>query len=106
MCMFVVGASSDLGQPFCPTQISWVWVGGRIGYSHYNIRTEGALPPSITVIVRFKNLGVGFAMFLLGEFIPKQKYVRSEFLTKVIMALILNECFRNIKGFLITLATH
>ena len=26
----VVGASSDLGQPFCPRQKSWVW--GEIGY--------------------------------------------------------------------------
>ena len=41
-------------------------------------------------------------MFLLRELIPKQKYVRFEFLMKVIVALILNECFRNIKanGFL------
>ena len=37
-------------------------------------------------------------MFLLREFIPKYKYVRFEFLMKVIIALILNECFLNIKG--------
>ena len=28
---FVVGTSSDLGQPFRPRQKSWVWV-GRIGF--------------------------------------------------------------------------
>ena len=36
-------------------------------------------------------------MFLLRELIPKYKYVRFEFLMMVIVALILNECFRNIK---------
>ena len=37
-------------------------------------------------------------MFLLKELIPKYKYVCYEFLMKVFVALILNECFRNIKG--------
>ena len=37
-------------------------------------------------------------MFLLRELIPKYKYVRFEFLMKMIVALILNECFRNITG--------
>ena len=37
-------------------------------------------------------------MFLLRELIPKYKYMRFEFWMKVIVALILNECFRNIKG--------
>ena len=37
-------------------------------------------------------------MFLLRELIPEYKYVRFEYLRKVIVALILNECFRNIKG--------
>ena len=37
-------------------------------------------------------------MFLLRELIPKYKYVRFEFLMKLIVAPILNECFRNIKG--------
>ena len=36
-------------------------------------------------------------MFLLRELIPKYNYVRFEFLMKVIVALILNECFQNIK---------
>ena len=37
-------------------------------------------------------------MFPLRELIPKYKYVRFEFLMKVIVALILNKLFRNIKG--------
>ena len=37
-------------------------------------------------------------MFLLRELIPKYKYVRFEFLMKMIVELILNECFRNITG--------
>ena len=37
-------------------------------------------------------------MFLLCELIPKYEYVLFEFLLKVVVALILNECFRNIKG--------
>ena len=69
--MFVVGASSDLGQPFRPRQNSWGlgWEESRL--SCYDIRTEEALPPSITVIARVKNWAIGFAMFLLGELIPK-----------------------------------
>ena len=38
---FVVDASSDMGQPFRPRQKGW----GRL--SRYDIRAEGALPPSI-----------------------------------------------------------
>ena len=37
-------------------------------------------------------------MFLLRELIPKYKYVHFDFLMKVIVALILNDCFRTIKG--------
>ena len=51
-----MGASSALGQPFRPRLKSWVWVERRTG-SHYDIRSEGALPPSITVIVRLNFLG-------------------------------------------------
>ena len=36
-------------------------------------------------------------MFLLRELIPKYKYVSFEFWMKVIVALILNKIFRNIK---------
>ena len=46
----------------------------------YDTRAEGALPPSITVITRYKkNWAVGFVMLLLGQLIPKYKYVRFEF---------------------------
>ena len=48
-----MGASSDLDQPFRPRQKSWVWVGGRIGYSEIK-----------------QNRASGFAMFLLRELIP------------------------------------
>ena len=54
---FVVGARSDLGQPFHPRQKSLVCVGGKNRLSRYDIQAEGALPPSITVIARLKNLG-------------------------------------------------
>ena len=64
-------------------------------FSHYDIRPEGVLPPSITVIARVKNWAIGFEMFLLRELVPKYKYVCFEFL-KVIVALILNGYFRNI----------
>ena len=37
-------------------------------------------------------------MFVLRELIPKYKYMRFEVSMKVIVALILNECFRNVKG--------
>ena len=37
-------------------------------------------------------------MFLLRELIPKQKYMRFELFMKVIVTLILNGCFQNIKG--------
>ena len=66
--------------------------------SRYDIRAEGALPPSITVTADLKKKNsIGFAMFLLRELIPKYKNMRFEFLMKMIVALILNECFRNIK---------
>ena len=67
-----MGASSDLGQPFSPRKKRWGlgWEENRL--SRYDIRAEGALPPSITVIVRVnKNKAVGFAMFHLRELIPK-----------------------------------
>ena len=51
-----MGASSDLGQPFRPREKSGFWLGeNRV--SRYNNRTEGALPPTIAVIARFKMLG-------------------------------------------------
>ena len=48
----------DLGQPFRPRQKH-----GGLGreqnmLSRYNIRAEGALPPSITVIARRKKIGL------------------------------------------------
>ena len=53
--MFVVAASSDLGHPFRPRQKGWVWEDNRL--SRYDIRAEGALPPSVTVIARVKKMG-------------------------------------------------
>ena len=50
--MFVVGASSDLGQPFHPGQKSWGLGWEESSLSHNDIHAEGALPPSTTVIVR------------------------------------------------------
>ena len=46
--MFVMGASSDLGQPFCPRPKSWGlgWEESRL--SRYDICAEGELPPNIT----------------------------------------------------------
>ena len=90
----VVGASSDLGQSFLPRQkrldLGW----GKNRLSRYDIRAEGALPPSITVIARLKK----FAMFLLRELLPKYKHMLFELWMTVIVALILNGCFHNIKG--------
>ena len=54
---FVVGASSDLGQPFRPRQKRWVWIWEENRLSGYDIRADGALPPSITVIAGVENLG-------------------------------------------------
>ena len=51
--MFVVGASSDQDQPFHQRQKMLGWEENRL--SRYDIRAEGALPPSITVIAIFKN---------------------------------------------------
>ena len=49
--MFVVGASSDLGPHFHQRQkgLGLGWEESRL--SHYDIRAEGALPPSVNVIV-------------------------------------------------------
>ena len=86
-----MGASSDLGQPKTK-KLGW----GKNRLSRY-IRAEGALPLSITVIARLIIWGaIGFAMFVLQELIPKYKYVCFEFFNDVIVALLLNECFRNI----------
>ena len=60
-----MGSSSDLGQPFRPRQKGGVW------FSHYDIHTEGALPPSITVIARLNFGLLDLQCFLLGELIPK-----------------------------------
>ena len=46
---FVVGASSDMGQPFRPRQKNLGLGWGKSRLSHYDIRAEGALPYSITV---------------------------------------------------------
>ena len=47
-----------------------------------------------TVIARVNNWAIGFAMFLLGELIPKYKNARFDFFfMKLIVALILNGCF-------------
>ena len=76
-----MGASSDLCQPFRPRKkVGLGWRKNRL--SRYDIRAEGALPLSISVIARLKYLGYG---------------IRNELLMKVNVALILNECFRNIK---------
>ena len=52
---FVVDVVSDLGQPFRPRQknnkLGLGWEGNRL--SRYDIRAEGVLPSSITVITRF-----------------------------------------------------
>ena len=93
-----MGASSDMGHPFRPRQKQLGLGWGKNRLSRYDIRAEGALPPSITVIARVKNRAIGFAMFLLRELIPKYKYVRFEYFMKVIVALNFNGCFRNIKG--------
>ena len=87
-----MGANSDLGQPFRPRQKRWSLGSEESRLSRYDIRAEGALPPSITVIARLNSFSaIGFAMFLLRELISKYKYVCFEFLMKVIVALILNE---------------
>ena len=94
-----MGASSDLGQPLRPRQKRGFGDCGKNRLSRYDIHADGALSPSITVIARLNIFrATGFAMFLLRELIPKYKYVSFEFLMKVIVALILNELFRNIKG--------
>ena len=53
-----MGARFDLGQPFRPRQKSWVRVGEGGALSRYNIRAEGTLPPSITVIARFFKIHI------------------------------------------------
>ena len=40
----------------------------------------------ITVIARYKNWAIEFAIFLVRELIPKFNYLRFEFLMKVIVA--------------------
>ena len=97
-----MSASSDPGQSFRPKQketLGLGWEKSRLSRYLYDIRAEGALPPSITNSEIKQCWAIGFAMFLLRDLIPKYKYMRSEFfLMKVIVALILIECFRNIKG--------
>ena len=68
-----------------------------LGRAGHLATTSFALPPRITVMVRVKNWANGFAMFLLREVIPNRNMCASNFL-KVIVALILNGCFQNIKG--------
>ena len=48
-----MGASSDMGQPFRPRQKSWGlgWEESRL--SRYDIRAEGALPPSMIARVGY-----------------------------------------------------
>ena len=70
--MFVVGGISDMGQPFRPRLKCWGlgWVENRLSY--YNIHAEGALSSAITDSEsKLKKWAIGFAMFLLGELIPK-----------------------------------
>ena len=55
---FIVGASSDLAQPFRPRQKLFVLGGEKSRLSRYDIRAEGALPPGITVIT--KRTGIRF----------------------------------------------
>ena len=50
------GASSNLGQPFRPRQKQLDLDWGKNRLSGYDIRAEGALPPSITVIAIIKKL--------------------------------------------------
>ena len=47
-----MGTSSDLGHPFRSRQRSWGLGWEENMLSCYDIRAEGALPPSITVIAR------------------------------------------------------
>ena len=54
---FVVVASSDLGQPSLPRQKKLCLGLEKNRLSRYDIHTEGALPPSITVIARL-NIGL------------------------------------------------
>ena len=84
-------ASFDLSQPFRPKLKGLDWVGRRVGYIATFVLKEHYR------IARVKIWPIGYAKFLLGELIPKYKYVRFEFL-KVILALNLNGYFRNIKG--------
>ena len=44
-------------------------------FSHYDIRADGALPPSITVIARVKHLAIRFAIFLIRELILNLGYM-------------------------------
>ena len=49
-----MGALSHLGKPFFPWQKSWNLGWDENRFSYYNICAEGALLPSITVLVRHK----------------------------------------------------
>ena len=42
-------------------KLKWVCVLEESRLYRYNIRAEGTLPPSITVIARVKNIAIGFA---------------------------------------------
>ena len=53
---FVVDASSDLGFALSSNKLGLGWGENRL--SRYDIRAEGALPHSITVIARLKKIGL------------------------------------------------
>ena len=50
--------------PFAQDKKSWVLCWGKNRLSRYDIRAEGALLSSVTVIARVNNWAIGFAMFL------------------------------------------
>ena len=56
--------------PFIQAKTNWGLGWDENRFSHYDIRSEEALPPSITVIARVKNLGNGFESCIWGSAIP------------------------------------
>ena len=66
-----MGASFDIGKPFRPRQKCWGLGWEESRFSRYDICTEEALLPSITVIARLNFGLLDLQCFLLGELIPK-----------------------------------
>ena len=84
--MFVVGASSDLGQSFRPRQKSWF---GEVTeqVSRYDIHAEGAFPPSVSNHDNESKKPELLNLQCFSEIInSKQKCMRLQFL-KVTVAL-------------------